>query len=836
MFASFSVASFGQGIVKGIVWDDDMNEPMIGANVIVRGTTIGLTTDFDGNFELNAPAGNQTIQITFVGYSTKDFKVNVVEGQTIDLGRIEMKLDAVGLQEVQLIANVAIDRKTPVAVSTVSPLEIEEKLGSQEYPEILKTTPGVYATKSGGGFGDSRINIRGFDMRNTAVLINGIPVNDMENGWVYWSNWAGLSEVTRSMQVQRGLGASKLSIGSVGGTINVITKTTDAKKGGNAYYGIGNDGRVKKSITLSSGLTEDNWAFTFSGAHTSGNGWADGLWFEGWSYFMNISKSLGDHTFSFSIFGAPQEHGQRRTKLEIEDWNDPNKGIKYNPDWGYKGGEFVSLNKNFYHKPQISLNHYWKMGENTMLSSSAYVSFGTGGGTGNYGEGKFFDENYKIDGQINFDKIVEENIAAGNAGSSSILRSSNNNHNWYGLLSNIQHNFGENLEVSGGLDVRYYKGEHYREVTDLLGGNFYLESISQRNLDGSSAGRKEYIARVGDKIAYNNDGEVRWAGLFAQAEYTLGDLSAFASAAVNQQGSRRTDYFTYASGTEQTDWVNHLGYIFKGGANYNLNENHNVFVNAGYFERTPFFDAIFINFRNDINEGAVNEKTLGFEAGYGFRNAVLSANVNAYHTQWKDKYLRRSYQTPAGDFFQANLTGVNATHMGVEGDATYRPTKRLSINGSVSIGNWIWDNDIENVVITDDNQIPLDTLNIKMKGVKVGDAAQTTASIGFSYEIISGLKIGADYIYQDNLYAQFDPISSNGENSWKLPAIQLVDFRVVYNFEIGDLDATIFANVNNLLDTKYISDADDGASHDWDTARVFYGFGRTWSSGIKVNF
>lgn len=94
----------------------------------------------------------------------------------------------------------------------------------------MKMTPGVYATKQGGGFGDSRINVRGFDQKNVAVMINGIPVNDMENGWVYWSNWSGLSDATRTMQVQRGLGASKLAINSVGGTINIITKTTDAKK------------------------------------------------------------------------------------------------------------------------------------------------------------------------------------------------------------------------------------------------------------------------------------------------------------------------------------------------------------------------------------------------------------------------------------------------------------------------------------------------------------------------------------------------------------------------------------------------------------------------------
>ena len=72
---------------------------------------------------------------------------------------------------------------------------------------ILNTTPSVYATQQGGGAGDARINIRGFNQRNIAVMINGVPQNDMENGWVYWSNWDGVGTKAVLIQVQRGLSA-----------------------------------------------------------------------------------------------------------------------------------------------------------------------------------------------------------------------------------------------------------------------------------------------------------------------------------------------------------------------------------------------------------------------------------------------------------------------------------------------------------------------------------------------------------------------------------------------------------------------------------------------------
>ena len=835
-FALMLVATFGfsQGIVTGIAWDGDLNETMVGASVVVKGTANGVTTDFNGKFRFMVGEGQKTIVFSFIGYSDVVVPVTMTKDGFVDLGKIVMNADAVGLQEIQLIANVAVDRKTPVAVTTISPITIEEKLGAQEFPEILKSTPGVYVTKQGGGFGDSRINVRGFDMKNTAVLVNGIPVNDMENGWVYWSNWAGLSDVTRSMQVQRGLGASKLSIGSVGGTINIITKTTDAKKGGSAYVGVGNDGRQKESVTLSTGLTESGVAVTFSGSHTKGRGWADATQFEGWSYFLNISKSWENQTLSFTVFGAPQVHGQRRSKQTIETINDPANGLKYNSDWGYKNGEKLNLNENFYHKPQITLNHYLTISENTQLSTSAYVSIGKGGGTGEYGDEKSKFFTYKREGQIDYDKIVDENIANGNAGSTAIMRSSNNNHQWFGLLSNLQHNINENLELSGGIDARYYKGEHYREVTDLMGGGFILDDSDKSN--------PGFHAKEGDIIGYHNDGEVSWLGLFAQAEYSVGELSTFLSAAVNTQGLRRTDYFSYTEGPQTSDWVNHTGFVFKGGANYNLTENHNVFFNTGYFERAPFFDAVFINYKNDVNEGALNEKTFSIEAGYGFRAEKFSANINAYYTMWMDKYLRRSIQAPDGEIYQANLTGVNATHMGIEGDFLWKPIKRFEINGSFSLGNWFWANDIKDVQIYDDNQAPIGSpINIYMKDLKVGDAAQTTFALGASYDFFDALKLGVSYHYFDNLYAQFDPTGRQDEaeagvNSWEVPSYNLLDLNVRYSFTIAGLDATAYSNVNNLLNTKYISDADDGATHNWDTSRVFYGVGTTWSAGIRVRF
>jgi outer membrane cobalamin receptor len=164
----------------------------------------------------------------------------------------------------------------------------------------------VYATKSGGGFGDSKINIRGFAQENVAVMINGVPVNDMENGAVYWSNWAGLSDVTSAMQVQRGLGSSKLAIASVGGTINVVTRAADKKQGGIVSLGVANDDYLKTLFAYNSGKMSKGWSTSFLLSRTAGNIYANGTEFEGYNYYWALGYQNGKHDFQFTITGAPQ--------------------------------------------------------------------------------------------------------------------------------------------------------------------------------------------------------------------------------------------------------------------------------------------------------------------------------------------------------------------------------------------------------------------------------------------------------------------------------------------------------------------------------------------------
>lgn len=882
-----SAAAFAQTTVKGQLVDSETGEPLVGAAVMVEGTSQGTVTDIDGYFKQSVAQGG-TLVFKYVGF--KDLKKKITQkGASVDLGTIKMEPDAVMLADVTITSSIAVARKTPVAVSTIDPVFIEEKLGTQEFPEILKSTPGIYATKDGGGFGDSKINIRGFKSENSAMMVNGVPMNGMENNKVYWSNWSGLSDVTRSIQVQRGLGAAKVASPAVGGSINIITKTTEAKKGGSVSYAMGNDGYNKILFNLSSGLSKDGWAFSLLGAKTWGDGYIQGTEFEGYTWFVSIAKRFNDnHQLSLTAFGAPQWHNQRSNQngLSIKEWQrvkqymGEDSPYKYNSTFGYRHGQSYNSSRNSYHKPQISLNHLWQIDQKSSLSTALYVSIGRGDGYRGTGDSTYANSWYgstnglvntqfrRPDGTFDYDAVETMNAESTN-GSKMVMSKMMNNHLWYGLLSTYTTKFGENFDFYGGIDFRYYKGLHQDILTDLFGGTYFIDSYNRKNVTAENnpavGGNSAYINQklnVGDVLRRDYDGFVMYEGVFAQLEYNQDKLSAFISGGASNTGYWRYDRMYYSKDKAKSSTKNYLGGNIKGGANYNLTENHNVFVNAGYINRAPMFDTSFINSQtsHDRNPDAKNEKIMSFELGYGYRSRFFTANLNGYYTRWMDKALYDSGTTADGLRWAMNMTGANADHWGVEFDFVAKPLNWLDITGMFSWGDWRWGGVASGYLFDSQGQMLQNTrgdvvtdmanaeqyqYKIDMDNVSVGGSAQTTAALGLGVRPMKGLRLGVDWNFFSRNFADYDinaNVATQNEpyvigSPWKIPSYSTFDLSAGYTFDFGKIRATLSGNVNNVLDQEYIADARDGSTHDWESAtRVLYGFGRTYSVRLKFNF
>ncbi len=864
LFSGFAMA---QGLVQGVVKDANTDETLIGATAMIEGTTIGITTNLDGSFILITPVGEHVLLISYVGYEDQKFDITVKDGSTYNVGNIDLKSSAIGLDEVNVLASIAVNRKTPVAVSTIDAKTIETQLGSQEFPEVMKISPNVYATKMGGGFGDSRVNIRGFDQRNVAVMINGIPVNDMENGWVYWSNWAGLGDATKSIQIQRGLGASKLAINSVGGTINIITKTTDMNKGGSVLVSATDYGRFKSMVTLSTGRLKSGTSVTFVGSRTFGKGYVDATWVDAWSYFLSVSQEIGkDHQLVFTLIGAPQQHGQRDGFNMLNQETFDKYGSKYNRNWGWRGGEELNMRVNYYHKPQAAINWYYNINEKAFLATSLYFSTGRGGGSGALGVNIYDDASgdryyYKFEppqtssGQYDWDEMSDINAYEtlydtdpiydddGNligvdtnrvypAGESKhIIRNSVNSHNWYGLLSTLTYTFNDNWVLTAGIDNRHYKGEHYREVRDLLGGDYWTDSKWGQRV-------------VGDKVAYWNDGIVNYSGLFSQIEYSSGNFDAFLAGTMSNTWTKRIDYRSYLPEDDKnvSETLSNVGYNAKIGANYNIDEHHNIFVNGGIYSRVPFFRFHYLNFRNDVNPNLKNEKIYAGELGYGFKTNNFDLRVNGYYTIWDDISQLTSFQADDGSSVNAFMSDLQEIHAGIELEMYWQATHWMNLGGTMNFGDWKYGNDATATLYDDATQQPIGEGITYTKDLKVPDQPQRMYGIFGKFQLSKSIDFGLNWLYYDGLYASFTPESrkdpDDREQSWQLPAYNILDLRFGWRFKFAGLDSYFNVNMYNVGNTIELVEAEDTTDDDGNHVfkKGFWSWGRNFNFSLKINF
>ncbi len=890
----FAGSAFAQVNVSGTVTDADTGDALPGANVVVEGTMMGAATDQNGRYTISGvPSGTHTLTVTFIGYD-EGSKVITVRSSDVTAD-FRMAFASQSLEALEVFASRAVDRKTPVAFTNVDKVQVQRELGSRDAPLVLNTTPSVYATAQGGGAGDARVNVRGFNQRNVAIMINGVPVNDMENGWVYWSNWDGVGDATSSIQLQRGLSAVNLATPSIGGTMNIITDPSQNTRQVLAKQEVGNDGFLKSTVSLSTGLIDGKYAFTVSGVRKTGDGYYDGTWTDAWAYYAAAAWNVNDkHRLDFYAVGAPQRHGQNlyrqniaaydheyatevfkdeglsdATIADILDtfpeagrrWNEnvspvsESYGESANDGWGQvdrndKG--FLNERENFFHKPQLNLNHYAQISDKSLLSTVLYYSGGKGGGTGTKSSLVWnYDGPSRV---IDYDGTIARNQANGQ--SRGILRNSHNVQWTIGGISKFKHEVNENVTVEVGVDWRTAEIEHYRTVRDLLGGTSF------QRFDSDFWGGGGKALQPGDKFDYNNTNTVDWLGAFAQGEYTKDALSAYGMAGYSLVKYTYEDLFKDdgTGSTFQTESDNIGGYQVKGGASYATNDNLSVFANAGLVSKVPIFDGAIDDITGTLNPDPQNEQFIALEAGGTFRSTdrKFAGKVNVYHTTWNDRTITRFVTELDGDDGLINISGLNALHTGIEGEFAYQPLDLVRFDVAASMGNWKYTDDVSAKYTPDQSDPATQTdVNLYVKDVKVGDAPQTQFAYAVTFFPVDGVYAKFTGRSYTDYFADFDPTSRTdaaqaGEQVWEVPAYNVFDLSVGYDIPRDMLGASrfdirIFGNVFNVFDSLYIQDAtnnsrfnayrgDGNNANTVDDAEVFLGLPRTFNFGTRITF
>jgi len=997
----FLLISFGlnaQNIVEGVLTDAENGETLIGASVLVQELGNGAITDFDGNYRLDLKDGTYNLTFSYVGFTPQDREISVSGGSTTKID-IALKSDQF-LEEVLIVADVAQEQKTPVAFTNVSTMKIKEELSAQDLPMVLNATPGAYATQQGGGEGDARVTIRGFNQRNIAVMLDGIPVNDMENGWVYWSNWFGLGAVTKTMQVQRGLGASKLAIPSVGGTINIVTKGIESKRNVNFkvehtifqqdFEDKWDDGKIfNKRILPQSGIfpkqktqytfgyntgrLEKGWGVSVAGSYKHGSSYADATDFRAGFYYLRVDKEIGKkHMLSFSGFGAPQRHGQRKFNDQVQfsskeyaaelfngsdleyqqfqqifgiayndslntgekkdlingldqqifnfsnyesydsmfttiaDYANANHyvdtigvkdlGIRYNRTWGYQNYEInedgdttffakprvFNTSVNYYHKPQFSLRHTWNPTNTFFMSNIVYTSIGKGGGTQREGsEFEFDPATYLLPIQEVFNSNVNARFGKPAGLSENILKSRKNEHFWIGFLNTSKYQITENWEVTGGVDFRYYKGDHYTEVYDLMGGDAFVYK---------GEGFSDTLS-IGDRMEYDNTSHILWGGTFGLLEYSNEKWTAFInlSGAISSYKAVDNYYKQITLENDSTilvdlfrdnlgynfnspeaekvtvDWVNLPSFTYKGGVSYRINKSNRVYANTSYMNKAARFQNV-INTRSNYERSILmnqisnykNEVIFGGEFGYNLKTPKFSLNCSVYATNWNNKPLDYndlpSVRIDPTDLdspsIKVNLNGLSSLHSGFEIETAYKPIKQLTIEGLVSIGNWKWNSNSSYFDIFENR-----TKIMQTDGLYVGDAAQTQLGWIVRVEPIKRFYIKLKGFYFARNYSDFsttgllinegDPITSSDLQSWQIPNYYTMDAHLGYSFKINKVKTNVRFNILNLLNNTYISDATNNGNSTFGeftaenaarSATVFFAPGIRFSTSLGISF
>ncbi len=781
-----------QGKITGKVTDETTGLPV--SQVTVRLNDKVTVTGEDGLFTLDYEKSGKLVLIfeknTFEPYS---MPVDP-DGSTYNSGEIKLRQMSTMTSDMGL------------ADMTLNNLEGDDENKGQTGSGLLSASADVFSSTAAYIFGPVFFRTRGYDNENQAVYMNGLQVNDMENGRASWSDWGGLNDVTRNKETSTGLGLAPFTFGSLGGSTNIITRASLQRKQTKFSYAFSNRTYVHRTMfTYSTGLMKNNWAFTVSASRRWGQeGYIDASSYDANAYFIGVEKKLNEkHSIALTVYGAPTKRGQQAASTqEVYDLSGSNY---YNSNWGLQDGEKRNSRMKEFHQPMFMLNHYAKLSKKLQWNNGASYTFGRDGGTAlnwyNSSDPRpdyyrylpsyvLDDPNSDVDEltreaitnrwktninyrQINWNNLYQTNYLANMVGKSAryIIEDRRNDQAQLNLSSSLKYDFAENIKITGGAQFIGYSGYHFKTVSDLLGSEYWLDvdQFAERDFIGDTARRQTDLNNpnrkvvVGDKFGYNYNMHSNTAMAWAQSEYTTDRIDYSLGLSFTHQEYWREGLMKNGNhpdnsfGVSEKHKFNDIG--VKAGATYKITGRHFVVANGMYMTRAPFIRNIYISprVRDDVAPGITSEKILSGEISYMMRYPGANLRFTAYHTEFKDQTeINSFYHDDYKTFVNHVMTGINKTHQGVEFGAEVKVIGGLSVQGVAALGNYRYTNRPTGTISYDNGSKADTTETIYIKNFYV-PGAQTATSLGLKYAGPGYLFINLNANYFDNAYLDFNP-------------------------------------------------------------------------------
>ena len=880
-----SSALLGQSTVSGTVTDADGNA-LPGANVVVQGTALGAAATLSGAYSVSVPNGTYTVTASVVGYTSESATVKVSDSNAS--ASFSLASSSVALGGVEVLAD-RVDNTSAIPYDDYTKADIDFRLGGRGLPKALATLPNVYV-ENGGGWDDENVYVRGFDDRYTSYLINGIPMNDMENGNLYFSNWSVLADVASVVQVQRGAGSVNLATPSLGGVVNFMSMPASSEASVVVKQEAGQHAYSKTAVTINTGLMMDGKLAMVASAskRTADRLFAVGTYTEAWSYYFNTSYSFNENNrLEFVALGSPQIHGQSFWNNRVSNYSHElardmgvaeedlrtEYGMDYNPradnldtpftgqkataswlpfdGWNNRSADMYSSTlinerENYFHKPIVQLNSYNKLNDTMTLASSLYYSGGEGGGSGSAGSIR-----WKADGSgRDYDETIRRNsldfVDGFGYQSRGILRGSRNNQSTVGVVSKLDMEVSDTVSMTFGVDIRTATVEHYREVYNLLGGDFYMDTSNPNWTDD------QQHRTLGDKVFYDYTNTVDWMGGYAQVNYDNGmGTNGFAMFGTTSASYTNQDHFTLDNNKIEAD--GEMGYQMKVGGSRALNDAWQLFGNMSYSAMTPSLDKVINDYNNTLNGSFENEKATWLDVGARFKsgNGQWAGTMNYYYALWSDRNQSGTSESLDGTESFFSITGLNELHTGLEYSVAYQPIPVLRIDIRGHESDWRFTDNLSYSY----NEIEGDagseeTLALYVKDVMVSGAPQSQNVVivtGFfnrlkvSGEVQSFSKQYPRWGYDGNiedLAFLLGEDNTFAEDAYVTGNTTLVNFVSSYTTELMGKDVTLSASVFNAMDELYVGDFVDAydGSGDVSNLRVRVGQPRSYNIGVTINY
>jgi len=291
-------------LVTGVVLDAQSGLALAGATVMRPGSRIGAAADEHGRFAFRLPQSEVVLEARLLGYSAQSQTVPASDPSPTVTFRLQPTV--LPLQSMLVTASRSREQPFDAGYANLQQQQLQERYSVQDIPALLSELPSTtFYSEGGNGLGYTYLNIRGFDQRRIAVMVNGVPQNDPEDHSVYWLDFPDLAANLENIQVQRGAGGLFGAASAIGGAVNLISSNFTRNRGISVYSGAGSYNTRKYSLSAGSGLMDNRYALYARLGKITSDGYRDNSWVDFNSYFLGVARFDKGMTSQINLYGGP---------------------------------------------------------------------------------------------------------------------------------------------------------------------------------------------------------------------------------------------------------------------------------------------------------------------------------------------------------------------------------------------------------------------------------------------------------------------------------------------------------------------------------------------------